>query len=115
MKLVAICVSFTLVAIGQLSGVTPAAAACYEDVGCTDRDIFPENQLHRLAECEILWEMRNTIYSERGYCFSTERAMSAFGNSGCRYNRVEDVPLNSAERTNIATIQRVESRKSCPR
>ncbi len=104
-----------LATMAQLSGVTPGAAACYEDVGCTDRNIFPENQLHRLAECEILWEMRNTIYAERGYCFSTQRAISAFGNSGCRHNRAEDVPLNSVERANIATIQRVEARKRCPR
>ena len=115
MKLGAACIAFTLVAIGQLAGAAPAAAACYEDVGCTDRDIFPENQLFRLAECEILWEMRNTIYSERGYCFQTKRAISAFGNRACQYNRAEDVPLNSAERANIATIQRVESRKRCPR
>jgi hypothetical protein len=96
-------------------GATPAGAACYEDVGCTNRNYFSERDLYRLAGCDILWEMRNTIYAERGYCFQSSRGISTFGNAGCRHDRPDDVPLNDAERANVATIAAVERAKSCPR
>src|SRR5207249_301574 len=38
------------------------------------------------ASCDDLWVARNTIYKNRGYCFKTQRAISYFGNAGCRYN-----------------------------
>ena len=32
--------------------------------------------------CDALWFARNTIYARNGYCFQTDRAISAFGR-GC--------------------------------
>lgn len=90
-----------------------AEAACYEDVGCTDQDVFPEGFLMRRAQCDILWEMRNSIYKERGYCFKTPRAIRHFGNAGCQYDSESAVPLSRIERTNAATIKRVEQMKGC--
>lgn len=95
--------------------VPTAQAACYEVTGCTDRDVFPERFLAREASCDILWQIRNQIYAENGYCFSTSRGIAAFGNANCRYRDANLVPLNQVERTNIATVQRVERMRACPR
>jgi len=46
---------------------------CYELIGCTDSGYFQPAQLNQIS-CELLWEMRNTIYKERGYCFYTQKA-----------------------------------------
>jgi hypothetical protein len=51
---------------------SPARANCYELIGCTNKDYFKSAQLKQLS-CQILWEVRNTIYKERGYCFHTLR------------------------------------------
>lgn len=90
-----------------------ATAACYEDVGCTDRSRFDEAKLGRLADCDILFEMRNTVFKERGYCFKTSRAIELFGNAGCRHDQIAAVPLNDIERANVATITRLEAAKQC--
>ena len=65
--------------------------------------------------CEDLWYQRNEIYKAQGYCFRTERAIRAFGNAGCSYDNVEDVPLSASQRRQIADIQRVERTRGCPR
>ena len=65
--------------------------------------------------CEQLWFGRNSIFKEAGYCFKTPRAISAFGNAGCRFDDIAMVPL-SPENQNFATaIQRAEQIKACPR
>ena len=103
-----------LVALMGLLLVPGAArAACYEDVGCSDTDLFVAEDLERLAQCDILWQMRNNIYKERGYCFHTPKAIKFFGNAGCLYDDAGDVPLNGVERDNVAVIKRVEQRKGC--
>ena len=65
--------------------------------------------------CADLWTARNEIYKAQGYCFRTERAIRAFGNAGCAYDNVEDVPLSTSQRRQIADIQRVERTHGCPR
>jgi hypothetical protein len=103
-----------VVLTAALSMVAQAAtAACYEDVGCTDSSRFDEAKLGRLASCDILFEMRNTVFKERGYCFKTPRAIEMFGNAGCRYDQIASVPLNDIERANVATITRLEASKQC--
>ena len=57
--------------------------------------------------------MRNTIYKENGYCFHTQKAIEAFGNAGCLYDDVAQVPLNSAERHNVSAVKKVEAKKGC--
>jgi hypothetical protein len=95
-----------------LSSLTPARANCYELIGCTDKDYFNASQLKQLS-CQILWEVRNTIYKENGYCFHTQKAINAFGNAGCKYDNMSDVPLNAAERHNVLAIKKVEAKKGC--
>jgi hypothetical protein len=37
----------------------------------------------------------------------------AFGNAGCKYDDVADVPLNPAERHNVSAIKKAEAKKGC--
>lgn len=63
----------------------PARANCYEIFGCTDSQYYAVLQLKQ-ESCQILWEMRNAIYKECGYCLHTQKAIKAFGNAGCLYD-----------------------------
>ncbi|KQQ31418.1 hypothetical protein ASF53_01575 [Methylobacterium sp. Leaf123] len=65
--------------------------------------------------CDELWGERNGIYKDAGYCFRTERAIRAFGNSGCKYDALADVPLSARQRADIADIQRQERENGCAR
>ncbi len=93
-------------------GATPAKANCYEIYGCTDSSYFDAKQLTG-ASCQILWEMRNWIYKENGYCFTTQRAIKVFGNAGCSHDDVASVPLNGYERANVGAIKATEREKGC--
>lgn len=65
--------------------------------------------------CDELWSERNAIYKDAGYCFKTARGIAAFGNAGCRYDDLADVPLTARNRSDIADLQRQERRNGCPR
>jgi hypothetical protein len=67
------------------------------------------------SECDELWIARNEIYKANGYCFRTRRAIATFGNAGCSYDSVEDVPLSARERRVIADIVRRERALGCSR
>lgn len=90
----------------------PAAAACYQYVGCTDEDELSYDDLVGLG-CTALWELRNQIFHEHGYCFKTQRAISFFGEDGCRYDDAKDIEFSSIEQRNIDTIVRAEKYKGC--
>ena len=64
-------------------------------------------QLKQLS-CQILWEVRNTIYKENGYCFKTKAAIKAFGNAGCTYK-----DMGAVQRSNVGAIVKVEKQKGC--
>jgi hypothetical protein len=98
--------------IGGLSGPAPARANCYELIGCSDQNYFKSSDLMQLG-CQPLWEVRNWIYKENGYCFKTPKAIEAFGNAGCLYDDVAQVPLNQFERSNMQAIKKVEAKKGC--
>ena len=106
----ALCVAAVVAAL--LASPSPARANCYELIGCTNKDYFKTSQLKQLS-CQILWEVRNTIYKENGYCFHTQKAIDAFGNAGCKFDNAGDVPLNAAERHNVSAIKKVEAKKGC--
>lgn len=63
--------------------------------------------------CEDLWYQRNQIYKQGGYCFTTPRAIRAFGNAGCSYDSVEDVPLSARQRATVAEIRAEERSLGC--
>jgi YARHG domain len=114
MRSIALGVSIGLVCgpIAVLAVPLPALANCYELIGCTNKDYFKQSDLKQLG-CQPLWEVRNWIYKENGYCFHTQKAINAFGNAGCKYDDVADVPLNAAERHNVTAIKKVEAKKGC--
>jgi hypothetical protein len=65
--------------------------------------------------CDELWAERNAVYKDAGYCFKTPRAIRAFGNAGCKYDDLADVPLSARDRAKVADIQRQEQANRCPR
>ena len=65
--------------------------------------------------CDELWGERNAVYKEAGYCFRTPRGIKAFGNAGCRYDEIADVPLSARDRAKVADIQRQERENGCAR
>jgi hypothetical protein len=65
--------------------------------------------------CERLWVERNTIYKQNGYCFNTPRGVRYFGNAGCQYDDVRQVPLSSYEQQRIAQIVAQEREMGCGR
>jgi hypothetical protein len=95
-----------------LFATAPARANCYELIGCSDKDRYKISDLMQLG-CQPLWEVRNWIFKENGYCFRTAKAIEAFGNAGCRYDDIAQVPLNGIERHNVKAIKSVETRKGC--
>jgi len=105
-------------AAALMAAVVPAFADCYDILGCTDTDLFSRNYSYLASpsdgpNCDFLWQMRNRIYAEHGYCFHTARGIAEMGNAGCRYNDAASVPLNRIEQANIATIQQAERVKGC--
>jgi YARHG domain len=104
--------SVVLAGLAAVIASNPARANCYELFGCTDSQLYDVSHLKQ-ASCQILWEMRNTIYKERGYCFHSQRAIKAFGNAGCLYDDVSSVPLNTYERANVGAIKEAGSSKGC--
>jgi hypothetical protein len=63
--------------------------------------------------CFRLWVARNSIYKANGYCFKTARAISYFGNAGCRYDYEADVPMSPYDRERVADIQAEERALGC--
>lgn len=101
-----------MIAVAMLASTGSAMANCYEYIGCDDSDYFQRSDLRQLS-CQSLWEVRNLIYKQNGFCFSTDRAQRAFGNAGCWIEKQSQVRLNAVERENVATIAQVESSKGC--
>jgi len=99
-------------AFSMLAFAGPALANCYETIGCDDSDAFSEADLRHFS-CQVLWDLRNSIYKQNGYCFKTQRAISYFGNDGCYIADQGAVKLNAYERQNVAAIQSVEKAKGC--
>jgi hypothetical protein len=63
--------------------------------------------------CQRLWVERNSIYKQNGYCFNTPRGVRYFGNAGCQYDDVREVPLTGWERERIAEIVAQERALGC--
>lgn len=110
---VSVLIALAAILIGLALAPKPARANCYEIFGCTNTQYFEPSQLKQ-ASCQILWEMRNWIYKENGYCFHTPEAIKAFDNTGCVHEDVAGVPLNGFESANVAAIKQAEQSKGCP-
>ena len=93
-------------------GRQDAHAACYEIIGCTSSDLYRERDLVRMS-CQILGEVRNSIYAERGYCFKKPYYRQIFGHRNCRYADVGAVQLTRTERANVSAIRSAERIRGC--
>jgi hypothetical protein len=97
-----------------LAALTRAAAAnCYDVNGCTDRNLFKLRVLLDGPTCEFLYEVRNGIYQQHGYCFHTPLAIATFGNALCATDDASELHLNAIERANATTILRAEQTLGC--
>ena len=65
--------------------------------------------------CDELWAERNAVYKDAGYCFKMALAIRAFGNAGCKYDDIADLPLSARDRAKIADIVAQERENRCPR
>jgi YARHG domain len=63
--------------------------------------------------CQALYLKRNGIYKQRGYCFKTAKAIKAFGNAGCSYDDIDDVPLSPDQHKAVARMRSTERAKGC--
>lgn len=64
-------------------------------------------------DCTELWNLRNQIYKANGYCFKTAKAISRFGNAGCSYDSLAEVPLSDQDRSVIRDVKKSEARQRC--
>ena len=91
---------------------SPVRANCYEIIGCSDSQYFKSSDLQQLG-CQPLWEVRNWIYKERGYCFKTPNTNNLWWNVGADYDHITQVPLNQFEKYNVKAIKKAEAKKGC--
>ena len=70
---------------------------------------------YRGMSCGDLYYNRNLIYKNAGFCFRTARAIQTFGNAGCSFDNINEVPLSRADRAAVAAIVAEENYQGCPR
>ena len=104
---------FAAAALLLAASTGSALADCYDVFGCSNRDVFAYRDLISGPNCEFLWQMRNRIYQENGYCFKTARAIATLGNDGCRYHSENTIPMSRIERANVDAIKRAEQALGC--
>jgi hypothetical protein len=63
--------------------------------------------------CGDLWWRRNSEYKSAGYCFHTARAIRTFGNAGCQYDDVNEVPLSESQRAILRDLRELEREMGC--
>lgn len=63
--------------------------------------------------CADLWYRRNAEYKAAGYCFHTAQGIRAFGNAGCGFDDVKDVPLSPGQQAAVADIVAQEREMGC--
>lgn len=92
-------------------------ADCYDLLGCTNQTEFSAHYAYLVSPsgptCDFLYQMRNRIYAEHGYCFKTARGIAEIGNAGCRISDINKVALSQIERDNAATILKAENQRHC--
>ena len=104
--------SLGLALICAMAFAAPAMAICIEPVGCSNTKRYNSKHLTKL-KCGDLWYLRNAILSDYNYCFKSPRGIKKFGNAGCLYHDIADLPFNSFERYNLDAIRKFERVKRC--
>ncbi len=65
------------------------------------------------GRCQAYWQERNTILKENRYCFKSPRAIHYFGNGGCTYQRIEDIPFSKTHLDRMLEIRAMEKTYQC--
>jgi YARHG domain len=98
----------------QQAAAHPGDAGTMEGALAQQLALAPAAHNLSALNCDQLWQQRNSMFKEAGYCFKTSRAIRVFGNAGCSYSQ-HDVPLSERDRRLIIEIERVERFRGCPR
>ena len=101
-----------LVLVGSAALALPAEAICFDPVGCSNTKRYNSRDLRKLS-CDELWFVRNAILDDHGYCFKTDKGISAFGNEGCSSRDIADLELNGFEQFNLKALSQMEEIKGC--
>ena len=96
----------------SLFAAAPARANCYALIGCSNKARYKASDLMQLG-CQPLWEVRNWIYKENGYCFRTAEGDRSFRQFRLPLRRCHASPAQHIERYNMKTIKSVEVKKGC--
>lgn len=78
------------------------------------RDVAPDTDIATLPLCERLWRQRNAIFHSFGYCFTSGKAISFFGNANCFRNQGQTwQAMGESNRGLIESIQNQERANAC--
>ncbi len=90
----------------------PGLAACYEGLGCTDTETFTSEAL-AAQSCEVLWEVRNQLLHDKGFCLTERAAVDKFGNAQCSIDNPDYLQFNRFEQNNYEAVRKAEMDMSC--
>ena len=93
---------------GLLVSTSSVRAACYEIVGCTDKNAFQLRDLRKM-NCENLRRISSDIYTENGFCWKVWTDT----NRDCKYTARAALPLNRIERANLRAADRALLLNAC--
>ncbi len=67
------------------------------------------------GSCDDLWTMRNAIWAQYGYCFTSARGKSTFGNAGCSRNQAQvQAAMSPQDRARVDRLRAAEANQGCP-
>lgn len=104
---------------GQVTANCPVGSRCVIDGLFAGHGVFywtkimSATRAQREPSCDGLWLQRNSIYRSAGFCFKTPKAVAAFGNTGCKFDEIRNVPLSDRDRQGIDEISKFEARLHC--
>ncbi|MGZ5095948.1 MAG: YARHG domain-containing protein [Burkholderiales bacterium] len=103
----------------QVTASCPVGSRCVIDGLFAGHGVFywtkimSATRVQREPSCDALWQQRNSIYRSGGFCFKTPKAVATFGNTGCKFDDIQDVPLSDRDRRSIDEISKLEALSHC--
>ena len=83
-------------------------------IRCCTGGAAPTPRAEAAASCDDLWYQRNAIWAAYGYCFTSPRGQSTFGNAGCfRTQAQAQAAMSSQERSSVDRIKATEAAQGC--
>lgn len=103
----------------QVTASCPVGSRCAVDGLFAGHGVFywtkimSATRIQGMPSCDALWQQRNSIYKAAGYCFKTSKAVATFGNDGCKFNEIRNVPISDRDRQTLDQISALEARMRC--